>query len=318
MPSGDGPCRFGQYNRFHRLVLNEAGYENVPIYAPNQDHRFYKDLNIVGGKFMRLGWRAVVASDLLVKMLHEIRPYEKNSGETDRVYGEALAQISHSIEKGGKDILSVLRAVAKQFLAIEREDVSKPVVGIVGEIYIRSNRFSNNNLVRKLEELGAVVWLAPITEWISYVNYTSMKKSRKRDSLLGAASLFITDYIQNKDEHTMEEIFRSYLKYGKEPRVKDILAKASPYIHESFEGEAILSIGKSIDFANKGVSGVINAMPFTCMPGTISSALMRLVQNNYNVPVMNIAYDGQGATNMLTRLEAFMYQVKEQFQSANG
>ena len=63
-------------------------------------------------------------------------------------------------------------------------------------------------------------------------------------------------------------------------------------------------MGKSIDFIQKGVSGIINAMPFTCMPGTISSALMKLVQNNYGVPILNIAYDGQGLLNISTRLEA--------------
>jgi predicted nucleotide-binding protein (sugar kinase/HSP70/actin superfamily) len=318
MPSGDGPCRFGQYNRFHRMVLNEAGFENVPIHAPNQDHRFYKELNIVGGKFSRLGWRAVVSTDLITKMLHEIRPYEKKAGVTDRVYAEALASICRSIEAGGKDIVPVLRSTVDRFLSVERIDAKKPVIGVVGEIYIRSNRFSNNDLVRKIEEQGGVVWLAPISEWISYVNYTSKKKVRQKDNFIEAIKFHITDYIQNKDEHMLEEIFKPYLKYGKEPHVKDILEQARPYIHESFEGEAILSVGKSIDFAHKGVSGIVNAMPFTCMPGTISSALMRLIQKNHDVPVMNVAYDGQGATNVLTRLEAFMYQVKEQFQSKNN
>ncbi|HVN96317.1 MAG TPA: acyl-CoA dehydratase activase [Syntrophorhabdaceae bacterium] len=314
MPSGDGPCRFGQYHRFHRMVLNEAGFQNVPIYAPNQDHRLYKDLSILGGKFSRLGWRALVATDLIIKMLHEIRPYEKNPGETDRVYGEALRAMSRSIEGGGEDILPVLGAVTKKFLAVPRTHRKKPVVGVVGEIYIRSNRFSNNDLVRKIEEFGGSVWLAPVTEWISYVNYTSKKKSRKKDSLLGLFSLILTEHIQHKEEHVLERVFGPYLKYGKEPRVEDILAKAGPYIHESFEGEAILSVGKSVDFVHKGVAGIINAMPFTCMPGTISSAIMRLIQKNHDVPVMNIAYDGQGATNTLTRLEAFMHQVKEGFK----
>jgi hypothetical protein len=50
------------------------------------------------------------------------------------------------------------------------------------------------------------------------------------------------------------------------------------------------------------------------MPGTISSALMKLIQKKYDVPVINVAYDGQGTTNITTRIEAFMYQVKEHFQ----
>jgi predicted nucleotide-binding protein (sugar kinase/HSP70/actin superfamily) len=234
------------------------------------------------------------------------------------VYQEALASVCGSIETGGKNILPVLRSTLERFLGIERVDVQKPVIGVVGEIYIRSNRFSNNDLVKRIEELGGAVWLAPITEWISYTNYTGRKKSKKKDSLLGLFKLIMTEHIQHKDEHMLEEIFKPHFKYGEEPKVKEILEKASPYIHESFEGEAILSIGKSIDFAHKGVSGIANVMPFTCMPGTISSAIMRLIQKDYNVPVINIAYDGQGTTNVLTRLEAFMYQVKEQFQGKNN
>jgi predicted nucleotide-binding protein (sugar kinase/HSP70/actin superfamily) len=31
MPSGAGPCRFGQYNILHRLVLDGIGLSHVPI-----------------------------------------------------------------------------------------------------------------------------------------------------------------------------------------------------------------------------------------------------------------------------------------------
>ena len=181
----------------------------------------------------------------------------------------------------------------------------------MGEIYIRSNRFSNDDLVKRVEEFGGEAWLAPITEWINYVNYMGRKRSTQKRSLSNLLSMVLTDHIQRKDEHRMEEIFSEYLRYGREPQVRQVIHDASPYIDESFEGEAILSVGKSIDFIRKGASGIINAMPFTCMPGTISSAVMKLIQNKYGVPVLNIAYDGQGLTNITTRLEAFMHQVKE-------
>ncbi len=313
MPSGSGPCRFGQYHRFHRMVLDELGFEKVPIYAPNQDDRFYKELNIVGNKFSRLGWRAVIASDLLIKMLHETRPFEVRKGETEEVYKTALARICSSIEQGGEDIIEALKDSAKAFLGIEKEQTSKPVVGVVGEIYIRSNRFSNGSLVKKIEELGGQVWLAPIGEWISYVNYIARAKSLKSASLSNAFSVLLTDYIQKKDEHSMEKVFHRLLRSGPEPAVDSIITKARPYVDVSFEGEAVLSVGKSIDFIDKGVSGIVNAMPFTCMPGTISSAIMKLIQKKYDVPIINVAYDGQGLTNITTRLDAFMYQVKEQF-----
>jgi predicted nucleotide-binding protein (sugar kinase/HSP70/actin superfamily) len=313
MPTGGGPCRFGQYHRFHRMVLDDMGFEDVPIYAPNQDHRFYNELNIVGRKFSRLGWRALVATDLITKMLHETRPYEEIEGSVDQAYKASLDQISRSIEGGGKDIFEVLEDVTKRFLGVKKVKTKKPIIGIVGEIYIRSNKFSNNDLIRKTEEFGGVAWLAPIAEWIAYVNYINKGKKYNKRGFLDMASFALTDYIQKKDEHRLERIFEKYLEYGQEPRIAQIIKKASPYVHVSFEGEAILSVGKTVDFIDKGVSGIINAMPFTCMPGTISSAIMKLIQNKYDIPIINVAYDGQGATNITTRLEAFMYQVKEHF-----
>lgn len=315
MPSGGGPCRFGQYHLFHRTVLDEMGFENVPIYAPNQDHRLYKELNMVGGRFTRLGWKALVATDMIIKMLHEIRPFEEKKGETDKVYREALATVVWSIEKGSDTMIEVLHDVVRKFLSIGKKNARKPIVGVVGEIYIRSNRFSNDNLVRKIEEFGGQVWLAPIAEWIGYINYTNKKRMQRRKSFSDTLNVLMTDYIQRKDEHAMERIFTDHLLYGKEPKIEDIISKARPYIHESFEGEAILSVGKAVDFIDKGISGVINVMPFTCMPGTISSALMRLIQKEHDVPILNLAYDGQGSTNISTRLEAFMYQVKEQLRA---
>jgi predicted CoA-substrate-specific enzyme activase len=319
MPSGNGPCRFGQYNRFHRMVLDELGYENVPIYAPNQDHRLYKECNILGGRFSRLGWRAVVAADLLSKMLYQIRPYEKIKGVTETIYREALKKVSKAIERDNNGVVGVLEESLGKLLNIEQIAIKKPVVGIVGEIYVRSNNFSNSDVIRKVEEFGGQVWLAPVCEWISYVNFiSSYRKNGQGLNIKEKMSIALIQHIQHRDERMLEEVFRKYLQYGEEPKVETILEKASPYIHVSFEGEAILSVGKSVDFIEKGVSGIINVMPFTCMPGTISSAIMKLLQTKYDIPIINIAYDGQGLTNIATRLEAFMYQVREHFTIHHG
>jgi predicted CoA-substrate-specific enzyme activase len=319
MPSGNGPCRFGQYNRFHRMVLDELGFENVPVYAPNQDHRLYRECNILGGRFSRLGWKAVVATDLLSKMFHQVRPYEKTKGEAETIYKQSITDVSIAIENGQDGIVQVLQDSVRKLLDIEQVPVKKPIVGIVGEIYVRSNKFSNSDVIRKVEEFGGQVWLAPVCEWISYVNFISHhRKSGQKINIRDKMGIVLTQYIQNRDEHMLEQAFGKYLQYGKEPKLADILEKASPYIHVSFEGEAILSVGKSVDFIEKGVSGIINVMPFTCMPGTISSAVMRLLQKKYDVPIINIAYDGQGLTNITSRLEAFMYQVREHFTLHHG
>ncbi len=318
MPSGNGPCRFGQYHRFHRLVLDDLGFEHVPIYAPNQDETLYSDLGIMGSQFTRLGWQGIVAVDLLMKKLLETRPYEENKGETDQVYKESLATICQAIREGD-DLEEALRRSVEQFNRIDVEGLgSKPLIGIVGEIFVRLNRFSNENVIAKIEQFGGEAWVAPLTEWILYVNTISKGRSLQKKSFSNLLKVFLTDYYQKKDEHHLEKLFEGSLRHFGEPKTKSIFRKAKPYIDSSFEGEAILSVGKTIDFAKRGASGIVNIMPFTCMPGTIVSTLLKRYRDeNNNIPILNMAYDGQEQTNTLTRLEAFMYQAKEFQQRRN-
>lgn len=317
MPSGNGPCRFGQYHRFHRLVLDDLGFQHIPIYAPNQDETLYNDLGIMGSQFSRLAFQGIVAIDLLMKKLHETRPYEKEKGEANRIYEEEMHQVCDAIQKG-TDLKETLQKSLERFAQVEVEDPgTKPLIGIVGEIYVRLNRFSNEDVVRKIEQFGGEAWMAPMTEWILYVNAISKKRSLQKKSFSNLLKVFLTDYYQKKDEHHLEKIFKYHLRNFGEPKTRAIFKRAKPYLDPSFEGEAILSIGKSIDFAKRGASGIVNIMPFTCMPGTIVSALLkRYREENNNIPILNMAYDGQEQTNTLTRLEAFMHQAKE-YQNRN-
>jgi predicted CoA-substrate-specific enzyme activase len=312
MPSGNGPCRFGQYHRFHRLVLDDLGFHHVPIYSPNQDETLYSDLGIMGSQFTRLGWQGIVAVDLLMKKLLETRPYEKENGETDQVYQKSLERVCEAILKG-ENLEEVLQKSIEDFNKIEVDGLgTKPLIGIVGEIFVRLNRFANENVIRKIEQFGGEAWIAPLTEWILYVNTIAKKRSLQNKSFSNLLKVFLTDYYQKKDEHHLEKIFKTHLRNFGEPNTRSIFRRAKPYLDPSFEGEAILSVGKTIDFAKRGASGIVNIMPFTCMPGTIVSTLLKRYQEeNNNIPILNMAYDGQEQTNTLTRLEAFMYQTKE-------
>lgn len=312
MPSGNGPCRFGQYHRFHRIVLDDLGFEHVPVYSPNQDETLYADLGIMGSRFTRLAWQGIVAVDLLMKKLLETRPYEKKREQSDQVYQASLTRVCEAI-LNRNDLEKVLQESIEGFNQIPVIELgSKPVIGIVGEIFVRLNQFSNEDVIRKIEQYGGEAWIAPLTEWILYVNTISKARSLQKKSFSNLLKIFLTDYYQKKDEHRLEKLFKDSLRHFGEPKTKSLFKKAKPYIDSSFEGETILSVGKTIDFARRGVSGIVNIMPFTCMPGTIVSTLLkRYREENNNIPILNMAYDGQEQTNTLTRLEAFMYQAKE-------
>jgi len=131
-------------------------------------------------------------------------------------------------------------------------------------------------------------------------------------------NFFLKKFFQKRIEHRYGKYFRGFLKTLEEPETKEIFEKASPYLHSSFEGEAILSIGKSIDLIEKGASGIINAMPFGCMPGTIVTALLRGINRDFGIPCISIPYDGTESLTTEIQLEAFMDQAKEYRRQKEG
>jgi predicted CoA-substrate-specific enzyme activase len=312
MPSSKGPCRFGQYNRYHRLILDELGLSQVPVYSPDQDGTFYKELGMVDGNFSRLGWWGIAAVDLLEKMLWETRPYEKTPGSTDRVYWECIRKVCNAIraKRFPDEELSYAREAFGK-IPIHKPG-TKPVIGVVGEIYVRSNRFSNENLVLTLESLGAEVRVPPVGEWIYYTNFFSKRRNWQRRNYGDYLRAVINDFFQRLDEKKMENIIDGDLRSGHEPTTRQILDKAAPYLPETFEGEAVLSIGKVMDYILKGAHGIINVMPFTCMPGTVVNGILKKVrEKELNIPFINMVYEGIEDTNTKTRLEAFVYQARE-------
>ncbi len=316
MPSGTGPCRFGQYNMLQRLVLDELGFQSVPIYAPNQDEGLYEDLGMVGNDFVRSAWMGIVAVDLLQKCLHETRPYEAEKGASDALYAGFLDRACRTIESGGK-MEGLLHEAREAFSSVPKTGESRPLIGMVGEIYVRSNEFSNESLIRKVEELGGEVWLAPFGEWIFYQNYTNIDNARRKGKFREFFSCVTTNFVQNRIEHKYASIFEGFLKTVHEPSIKETLRAARPYLRETFRGEAVLSMGKSVDFARHGVSGVLNAMPFNCMPGTIVAALLKRFSEDYDgFPYLSMSYDGHEQANAMTRLEAFVHQTKQRHEDS--
>ncbi|PMP72813.1 MAG: CoA protein activase [Thermodesulfovibrio aggregans] len=310
MPSGAGPCRFGQYNVSHRLILKKLGFESVPIYSPQQDAQFYKDLNIAGGEFSLRAWQGVVAYGLLNKLLLQTRPYEKNAGETEALYEHYMVKIYETLKSRNGDLEVLLKNIKKEFKNIPVYKDKKPLIGIVGEIFVRSHPFSNENLIKRLEALGAEVYLTPIEEWIHYVNKMALRKALIKKDKSAIIKILVNKFFQWRVEKKFSSCFKGAMNFLHEPSIKEIFKFASPYVPDSFEGESILSIGKSIDLIKKGVSGIVNAMPFGCMPGAIVTALLRFIQKDYNIPVISLAYDGTNSTVNELWLEAFMETIK--------
>jgi predicted CoA-substrate-specific enzyme activase len=311
MPESSGPCRFGQYNKLQRKVLNDIGYPDVPIVSPNQADKFYQNLKEeCGSGFDRKAWVGICSGDILSKLLRETRPYEVHEGETNRVYNKSLKKICRALENDEK-ISKVLGEIKRDFENIDvNRDERKPAIGIVGEIFVRYHPTANDNLADKVEKLSGEVWLPPTAEWFFYTIFRRKEDAKWNRNYKDFIYHYLKDKWMKHKEHSIQKRFKHLLNNFEEPPTEEVFKYSNPYLHRTVEGEAPLTVGKSVDFIKKGASGIVNVMPFSCMPGTNASATMQKLKDDYdNIPVLHMAYDGLIAQE--SRVEAFMHQARQ-------
>jgi len=313
MVTSSGSCRFGQYVTLLRHILDRLGLREMEITGPTVNDA-YQGLGKNPLRLRRLIWEGAVAVDLLQKLLHRYRPYERQPGAADAIYQSCLEAVVAATEAGGgRALLAVMERAAQAFeeLPAERRK-RRPLIGIVGEIYLRHNRYGNLDLVRRVEALGGEVDLAPIIEWLYYANWRFDDTCRVRGQPLARARMALVDRYQRALERRLARPLAHLLDHPYETPVARLMRYVEPYYSTDLGNECLLSIGKTVELARHGVCGVINVMPFSCMPGIITAAIApRLRQDLDQLPWLDIAFDAQGGTNLTTRLEAFMHQAAE-------
>lgn len=304
MPTSTGPCRFGQYATLHRLILNKLGYSDVPIISPSAENAYYG----LDMELRRDIWKAILSGDIIYKMRCKIKPYEVKTGETERIMEEAIRIMEGAFEMG-MDYLLFLEKAVRLFESVEVKNEVKPLVGVVGEIFVRCNPFSNGYVVESIERYGGEAWLAPVSEWIQYTAYlhkTTAIESMKWNEIFRA--FFKNRFIVN-EEHRAYDAVERWLGDRREPSIEYVVEEGAKYLPREFTAEAILTIGRAMAFIKSGVSLVVNTSPFTCMPGNISAAIFQRIQREFNIPIVNLFYDGDHSEN--ERLRSFMNNLKK-------
>lgn len=303
MATGQGPCRFGQYVPYVRSMLNRLGYSAVTIVAPTCETG-YTDFGEASSWYVRGGWRGIVSSDILSKLLLKTRPYETVSGSADQLHEESLQSLCGALEisyrSHGEQMEALQECLIKirdLFRALPVEfGRERPLIGVVGEIFCRLNAFSNNDLVRRLEEFGAEVWLNDVSEWIWYVNYDQLQSLQLRGKSLSLSALgtHVRNHFQRKDEHVLLSLFKEDFRGYEEPEIPQTLSYAEPYLPPlGANGEMVVNVGKAVYFAKKGADGVIDISPFTCMNGIVCEAIYpRVSADHGGIPIRNHYFDG--------------------------
>lgn len=279
MAGGCGPCRFGYYAQVEHIILRDLGYPyRLIVLEPPERHpgELLSTISVITGKHswlkifkaVRLGYRKIRAVDELEMYAHRIRPREIVPGSTDRAFQNALEQIDGA--SNDKELASARVRGAKIMNAVRKEEGDVLRIGIVGEIFTLLESFVNLNIERQLGRMGVEVNRSIyLSEWVN-------------DHLFGG------------------------LITGLRSR-KKVCRAAIPYLNHFVGGHGQETVGNTVLYANEGYDGVIQILPFTCMPEIVAQSILPAVSREHNIPVLTLTVDEQtGEAGLVTRLEAFV------------
>jgi predicted nucleotide-binding protein (sugar kinase/HSP70/actin superfamily) len=341
LPEADGPCRFGMYNKMQRLVLDRfEEFRDIPITYLSTRNGYETDLIMPAEAaviFRKLGYVAVIISDLLDRMVWRVRPYELRPGLTDSFMAKGLEALSSEVERNGAsldfrvlfDIVEDIASTVRTF--IDTRLPRRPLIGIIGEIYVRTHPDSNQHIVQVLERFGAEVVVASIAEWINYITYDRAREHRRRLKLALLKRDFISfrailnDLLPIQLERYYQiirqgQIYRRVLKYidiHRDHRIGTLEERLDRDRLYSFDigTEAALSIGAALEQMHEGYNGIVNVFPFTCMPSAVSTAVLKPLLNKMNMPYIDAPYDGAIQPNRDVALRTFVFQAKQHLES---
>jgi len=281
----DGPelCRNSTYTQLMRDVLRDLGYKANLITTALLDDK------VVGiARFLRqlapdFTWSTVVReirlalkkmSDLdeLEQRVQWVRARELTQGSVDKVWEEGLMRIDDALDMAA--LSRTKRDVLKKINSVQIDPTLHPVkIATTGEYYAVLEPFFNLDLERELGKLGAEVH----------------------------RTLMMSDW-------AVGMLILEALGFPRKPHID---RAAKPYLRWDVSGEGWVTIGQTVIHAKKGFDGIVETLPFTCIPEITALNILPRVSRDYNIPIISFIFDEQtGSAGMKTRLEAFVDLLK--------
>jgi predicted CoA-substrate-specific enzyme activase len=294
MPTAKGPCRFGQYSTLSRIVFKARGWDTVSILSPSAGNA-YQGLQT---NLRTVLWEAILAADIMNKMTLKVRPCEKEPGATDSVLRHWIKEMVVSFEKMRLETADVLGGAAADFASVKRTNETRPKVGVVGEIYVRSSDFLNQDVCRTIEKLGGEAVKTSLAEWFLYADFIHRKFAKERGELIALAKAKMANWYLTSREKFLYKAAGPLIADRHDPPIEEVIDYGMRYMPYEFRGEAILTVGRAVRMIEKeGARAVVNANPTFCMPGTVSAAIFPVIEAKYGVPIISNFYDGSGSPN---------------------
>ncbi len=257
--------------------------------------------------------KGLIAVDYLYRYKRELTPYAKDKKLLQTAFEKGLEAI-HKGQAKDEILSGVDQAIQwmKQVPVDKSSMGQRPIIGIVGDVYTRVNPAANLYLFNMLEDLGCEVWPAATVIDVSIMG----------------TQIEVRDYIRTRQlrslpmawaQTAIQEVHLRQIRNRFEGLVRNLVdmdgSRIARLTQDIFPDNADLlvrlNLGEAVDFALKGVHGIINAFCQNCMVGTSSAAVFgKLKPLIGDIPLMSLVFSGQEDTHVRNRVEAFVYRAR--------
>lgn len=296
-PQAGGACRAGNYYNLIIECLHKLGYGQIPVLSLNahglEQHSGFR----INGRMLLGAIAAVCYSDLLMDLTQQIRPYEKNAGETEGLRQQWLQRLTEEIRHGRHLFYrkKVYREIVESFgrIPVDRGQAKKKV-GVVGEIYIKCSPVGNCHLEDYLQKNGCDYRMGGFVNYCIYVVYSEMKSLELgHQSRLEAAGyqkvLQFLYYVQKEIAEALEQA-----GFLHDRSFQELLAEKKDILSDYYNiGDGWLMTAEIIDLIKKGYDKILVVHPFGCLVSHVGGrgVLKALHERFPEAKITSIEYD---------------------------
>ncbi|MDR1596077.1 MAG: acyl-CoA dehydratase activase [Treponema sp.] len=314
-------CRLVNYMFLTRKALDDAGYSQVPIFSTDihDIKNIHPGFRLSEMSFARAGW-TLIMMEILENLRRKIRPYEFETGETDRVFEVSTDKIADALQYGG--MMGALRAYKKAIKAIcairYDRSVRKPKVFITGEYLLTYHPGSNFYIEEYLERNNMEVELPRMYD--IYRNLMLMhiiskfKNYQVIYSKLEMLRAFAGDKFFDIAQRIMEVPARRHPLYEPALQLPDLAKYSDPIIDRSIcSGESFLMAADILHHASRGVKSFILLQPFGCLPNHFAGrGVVKRIKEEYpGIQILALDYDPDTSfANIENRLQMLIMNTR--------
>jgi len=321
--SYDGCCRYSQYGLGYKMALNKLRLPEVLMVNPLISPRYEELSGLFGLNFTQAIWKGWMSAGVLENYLFSRRPYELEKGSADRAYVRALEGVAAAVKSfspvgyiydaGLMDALKTGIALIKS-VPCDRSR-KRPRVGVFGEFFSVLNTWANQDLFRKLEAMGVEATISGLFILTNFMSFFSERYHEREMKMKGGLAGYYYAKVKknwllawaSRIERELDKDSDDIRILPSEKMVRDI----SPFINPDLDPVSTTYLARTIDLADRGIAGINYLIVLNCMLGNMTIPIIKRILAGYqDLPFLATAYDGFKETNAITRLEAFVHQVK--------